>query len=434
MDWFQAFANAFGMILSVAMMYIGYTVISHNDYLSSFLPGGYKKFYHLRTATTTFEDIIGHDLIKKDLQETLNGKNDIRGFIFSGMSGTGKTMMARAVANYAKDKIFVEIYADTLESDLVVRTIDHVIKNHVPVVIYIDECHNILSKFSTYFLRKLDGFDKLDQVLFICATNDPIATNGPIATKNALIRTGRFKQYKFETPTYEGRKRWFEKYRPQDDITILLANSEGLTYADLASVPTELSASAVLSSNLGFTTEKATFNEEQIRRIAYHEVGHFIMALLCKHASDPLMCSLENNGPIGGLNIISLKTIYTFEQLQALIMILLGGRLAERYLTGTTSTLFEDDAEKIEILLKTMEKNRMIGKLYFGNRGDYITHLESEIDLYYDSLGIDVFQAITDRLIQKTIITVDDISDLIPNRHTFMPKLFVPTIKETSNK
>jgi DNA polymerase III delta prime subunit len=426
MDWLQGISQGFGMAFASLAIYMWYCFVSQNDYLSSFLPGGYKKFYHLRKSTTTFDDIIGHNLIKKDLKQTLDGKSPVKGFIFSGVSGTGKTMMARAIASYAEDKVFAEIYADTLDTDIVLRTIDHLIANHSPIVIYIDECHKMLSRFSNYFLRKLDGFDVLDNVLFVCSTNESFTRENP------LIRTGRFKHYTFEAPSYECRKLWFQKYRPDDNIDILLTNSEGLSYADLTNTPTELSASKILTSNFGFMTEMKTFTEEQLRRIAYHEIGHFMMALCCKNSSDPLMCSLENTNHIGGVNIIKQSTIYTFEQLEAQLIVLLGGRIAEWYLTGMTSTLFNDDADKIETVLKAIEKNRMITNFSYRFHDDYITHLESEMKTYYSSINIDLFEQLTDILIQRRIIKVNDVAHLITDHlHTFTPKPFVPDISKS---
>jgi SpoVK/Ycf46/Vps4 family AAA+-type ATPase len=202
------FITAVGYIGLGAYFTFLYNFLSMIEPFCFYLPYGIGRYYKVhKNITTKFSDVIGSEEIKDELKAHLKyftlTKNISKGFLFQGVSGTGKTNMARAVAGES-NLPFIEIFINDIKEVNIPVVFNAVIKKYSPCIIFIDECESIMNGFSDTFLRKFDGLESIDNVFLILATTGNV--------NPAMNRSGRIdKVINFELPTYNDRLEMFNK-------------------------------------------------------------------------------------------------------------------------------------------------------------------------------------------------------------------------------
>lgn len=314
-DWFNRWGSLMAYLAIVAFML--YMVAKNN-------PANEKGFAAAIAPTeidTTFDDVIGHDEIKEDLQLLVKQLRDgasvkdlSHGVLFEGGAGTGKTMLAKAIAHEAGVN-FISVNSSNLVEMYVglgarrVRQAFKKAREAAPCILFFDEIdavgaergnqrsHRENDQTINALLTELDGFQSKENILVIAATNR--ADN----LDKALLRSGRFdRKVKIEAPKkWETRQELFEHYLKDKagndvDTAQLAKEVVGFSGADIANVCREAKLIAfrddnekITQDNLQEAIDKIVFkgnrsNSEQhaqdLEVVAYHEAGHAVVSLL----------------------------------------------------------------------------------------------------------------------------------------------------------
>jgi cell division protease FtsH len=358
-----------------------------------------------RDVKTTFKDVAGCDEAKDDLKEIVDflkhpkkytaiGAKIPRGALLVGAPGTGKTLLARAVAGEAgvpffsiSGSEFVEMFVGVGASrvrDLFLRA-----KRNAPCIIFIDEIdavgrqrggagfgggHDEREQTLNQILTEMDGFDKDTNVIVMAATNRPDVLD------TALLRPGRFDRRVFiDKPDLLARKQILEvharnkKMLKDCDLEVIAKQTVGMAGADLENIMNEAAINAarrgvksVAQQDLVESVEKVTLGSQKRSRklsekeksiTAYHEVGHAIVGHLSKE-SDPLhKISIVSRGfALGVTWFLPKEDQYTTTKQKFLDEIcgLLGGRAAEEIVFGEITTGASNDIEKASAIARNM--------------------------------------------------------------------------------
>jgi cell division protease FtsH len=353
---------------------------------------------------TTFADVAGVDEAVEELQEVKEylanpakfqamGAKIPRGVLLFGPPGTGKTLLARAVAGEAgvpfysiSGSDFVEMFVGVGAAR--VRDLFEQAKQNAPAIVFIDEIdavgrhrgaglgggHDEREQTLNQLLVEMDGFDQRTAVILMAGTNRPDILDP------ALLRPGRFDRHiVIDRPDIEGRKgilRVHARGKPLDpsvDLTIIARRTPGFTGADLENVINESALLAARRQKTMVTMsevdeaidrvmagpEKKTrvMSERERRMIAYHELGHAIVAHALPNTDEVHKISVIPRGRALGYTLTlpeEDKFLMTREELKDELAMMLGGRVAEEIMVGDVTTGAANDIERATKVARQM--------------------------------------------------------------------------------
>lgn len=353
---------------------------------------------------TTFEQVAGADEEKEELSEMVDflkcpekfstlGARIPKGVLLVGPPGTGKTLLARAVAGEAdvpffsiSGSDFVEMYVGVGASR--VRDLFDQAKKDAPSVIFIDEIdavgrhrgagmgggHDEREQTLNQLLVEMDGFEKNQGVIVIAATNRPDILDP------ALLRPGRFdRQVRVGYPDTKGREAILKVHSknkplaPDVDLKVIANSTVGFVGADLENLLNEAALLAARRNKKAITmaeieeatvkvivgTEKKShkMSDKEKKLTAYHEAGHAISTYYLETQDPVRQVSIIPRGSAGGYTMsvpTEDKSYKTKNGMLDDIVVLLGGRVAEKLVLGDISTGASNDIERATKLAKSM--------------------------------------------------------------------------------
>jgi cell division protease FtsH len=362
------------------------------------------KRYDASTQRTTFEDVAGIDEAEDELVEIVDflrnpdkyrrlGGMIPKGVLLSGLPGTGKTLLARAVAGEA-DVPYFSISASEFIEMVVgvgasrVRSLFEEAKKAAPAIIFIDELdaigrrrgggnalggHDEREQTLNQILTEMDGFTGSEGVIVLAATNRPEILDA------ALLRPGRFdRRVTVNPPDQRGRKLILEVHTRSvplaDDVDLesLASSTPGMVGADLRNVVNEAALTAArrgheevqmadftdaLEKVLLGTERKILLSRQERERTAYHESGHALLGMLEPGADPVRKVSIVPRGRALGVTFQSPSADrygYGAVYLRGRIVGALGGRAAEEIIYGDVTTGAESDLEQVTNIARQM--------------------------------------------------------------------------------
>ena len=359
------------------------------------------RMYMEKQTGVTFKDVAGQDEAKESLQEIIDFLNNPqkyaeigaklpKGALLVGAPGTGKTLLAKAVAGEAGVPFF-SISGSGFEEMFVgvgasrVRDLFQQATKVAPSIVFIDEIdamgHSRDARFGhndqtlNQLLGELDGFDSSKGVVILAATNRPEILD------KALLRPGRFdRRIVVDRPNLQGRldtlKVHTRKIKLSEDVDLskLAQATAGAVGADLANLVNEAALRAVRQGRKAVTQEdlmesfetviagaakkNTVLNETEKRMVAYHEVGHALVSALKKERDPVTKITIvpRTEGALGYTLYLPEEEKYlsTRDELLVKICSLLGGRAAEHLVFGTMTTGAANDIQRATALARNM--------------------------------------------------------------------------------
>ena len=352
----------------------------------------------------TFEDVAGADEEKEELKEIVDflrdnkkyteiGARIPKGVLLLGPPGTGKTLLARAVAGEAKVPFFSISGSDFVEMFVGVgasrvRDLFEQAKKNAPAIIFIDEIdavgrqrgaglgggHDEREQTLNQLLVEMDGFEDNDSVIVMAATNrrdilDP-----------ALLRPGRFdRQILVGYPDVKGREAILKVHTrnkplaPDVDLETIAKSTVGFTGADLENLVNEASLLAARKNKKAITKDELeeasikvvagpekkskVITEDEKKLTAYHEGGHALCTYYSKSQDKIHQVSIIPRGQAGGFTMslpVKDKSYVSKNEMYENIVVLLGGRVAEKLILDDISTGASNDLERATSTARNM--------------------------------------------------------------------------------
>jgi cell division protease FtsH len=356
-------------------------------------------------TSVTFKDVAGIDESKQELTEVVDflknpdryrklGGRIPRGVLLAGRPGTGKTLLARAVAGEASAPFFSVSASEFVEAIVGigasrVRDLFRQAKEAQPAIIFIDELDAIGRSRSSgqagfggndereqtlnQILTEMDGFESGAAVIVLAATNRPEVLDA------ALLRPGRFdRRVTVPAPDKDGRRQILEVHTrslPLDtDVNLdsLASTTPGMVGADIANLSNEAALLAarrghekVAMADFTDSLEKIVLgaprglvlSDEEKRRTAYHESGHALVGMLTPGADPVRKVSIIPRSMSLGVTISAPdveRTNYDYEHLITRIKVALGGRVAEEIVYDSISAGAESDIQQLTAIARQM--------------------------------------------------------------------------------
>jgi cell division protease FtsH len=357
-----------------------------------------------KSQNVTFKDVAGIEEAEAELVEVVDflknperyralGARIPRGVLLAGAPGTGKTLLARAVAGEADVPFFSASASEFIEAIVGigasrVRDLFQQAKTAAPAIIFIDELdavgrsrgaagaigsHDEREQTLNQILTEMDGFDSDANVIVLGATNRPEVLD------HALLRPGRFDRRVFvQAPDAPGRAAILRVHTrsvplaDEVDLDQLAASTPGMVGADLANLVNE---AALLAARRGHASvqyadftdaiekivlgaeRKILISAEDRRRIAYHEGGHAVVGMLTPGADPVRKVSIIPRGQALGVTLSTPdddRVNYTEQELRAKLRVSLGGRAAEELVFGDATTGAESDIQQVTRIARGM--------------------------------------------------------------------------------
>ena len=365
------------------------------------------KIYAEKEKKITFADVAGIDEAKEELKEVVEflktpgkfqrlGGKIPKGVLLVGMPGTGKTLLARAVAGEANVPFFSISGSDFVEMFVGVgaarvRDLFAQAQNHAPCIIFIDELdalgkargvnpmgrHDEQEQTLNQLLSEMDGFDPNTGVIIMAATNRPEILDP------ALLRPGRFDRHVVvDRPDIIGREEILKihtrniKLSPAVDLRIIASRTPGFVGADLANIVNEAALLAARKDKesvempdieeaidrvvAGLEKKRRLMSKKEKEIVAFHESGHAIVATLLPNADPVRRISIIPRGISALGYTLQLPTedryLMTKTELLDRLAVLLGGRVAEEIIFGEISTGAHNDLQRTTDIATSMVK------------------------------------------------------------------------------
>ena len=377
--------------------------------------------------TITFDDVAGADEAKEELMEVVEflrepekfaslGARIPKGVLMVGQPGTGKTLMAKAVAGEAgvpffsiSGSEFVEMFVGVGASR--VRDLFEQAKRNSPCIVFIDEIdavgrhrgaglggsHDEREQTLNQILVEMDGFDTDTNVIIIAATNRPDILDP------ALLRPGRFdRRVVLDKPDVRGRRAILDihvKGKPLGtdvDLDNLARATPGFVGADLENMVNEAAILAARRGKQAITMREfeeaiervalggperrsRVLGEEQKKLTAYHEAGHAVAAKVLEPENPVQKVTIIPRGQAGGYSWQvpeEEKTLLNVDDLKARIAVALGGRIAEEIILGDISSGASSDLQHVTRIARSMVTrygmSERLGPMVFGQRQEMV--------------------------------------------------------------
>ena len=365
------------------------------------------KLYDRKDMKTTFDDVAGVDEVETELVELVDylknpdkfkriGAKIPKGVLLVGPPGTGKTLLARAVAGeasvpffYISASEFIELFVGLGAAR--VRDLFKQARDRAPAIVFIDEIDAIGQSRSGYsnpvaghqeqeqtlqqLLTEMDGFEPNSGVIIVAASNRPEVLDA------ALLRPGRFdRQIQVNLPEVNGRAEILRihargvKLESNVDLKVLARRTPGFSGAQLANVINEGALLAARRNKqtvsmadleeavdrvfAGLERRSQVLGPEERRLVAFHELGHALVAIFVEHSDPVHRVSIIPRG-IGALGYTQQlpdeeRYLMTEPELRDRIAVLLGGRSAEEIVFGFATTGAQDDLKKATEIARRM--------------------------------------------------------------------------------
>lgn len=406
------------------------------------------KIYAESDVKTTFADVAGQDEAKETLTEIVDflhyptkytevGATLPKGALLVGPPGTGKTLIARAVAGEAKVPFFAISGSEFVQMFVgmgaaKVRDLFKQANEKAPCIIFIDEIDAIGKRRDTgmgndereqtlnQLLTEMDGFDGRKGVVILAATNRPESLD------KALLRPGRFdRRIQMELPDLEGRKAilsvHLKKVKHETiDMDIVARATAGSSGAELANIVNEAALRAVRMGRKSITTsdleecvetvlagaqkKNAVLSPSEKRLVAYHEIGHALVAAMQTHSAPVHKITIipRTSGALGYTMQVDSGDHFLLnkDELFNRIVTLTGGRAAEEVVCGTVTTGASNDIEQATKLARAMvtrygmsEKYDMMGletvdNAYLGGDSSLTCSADTASDIDKEVLNV----------------------------------------------
>src|SRR5881296_542191 len=379
----------------------------------------------MQQKKVTFKDVAGVEEAKEELREIIEflreaqkfqklGGRIPKGVLLVGSPGTGKTLLARAVAGEANVPFFSISGSDFVEMFVGVgasrvRDLFEQGKKNAPCIIFIDEIdavgphrgaglgggHDEREQTLNQLLVEMDGFESNEGVILMAATNRPDVLDP------ALLRPGRFdRRVVVNRPDVRGREEILRVHTRKiplaDDVelSVLARGTPGFSGADLANMVNEAALAAARYSKkavmmedfegakdkvlMGTERKSLILSDEEKRNTAYHEAGHALVAVKLPH-SDPLhkVTIIPRGMALGVTMQLPIDDRYTYYKnyLETQIAIMMGGRIAEELFLDDMTTGAGNDIERATVMARKMVCEfgmSDLGPLTFGKKEEQI--------------------------------------------------------------
>ena len=422
----------------------------------------------------TFKDVAGVEEAKEEVKELVDFLKDPgkfqnlggqipRGVLMNGSPGTGKTLLARAIAGEAKVPFFTISGSDFVEMFVgvgasIVRYMFEQAKKHAPCIIFIDEIdavgrhrgagvgggHDEREQTLNQLLVEMDGFEGNEGVIVIAATNRPDVLDP------ALLRPGRFdRQVTVPLPDIRGREQILKVHMKKTPISndvkpkLLARGTPGFSGADLANLVNEAALFAARASKkivdmsdfekakdkilMGGERKSMVMNDDERKLTAYHEAGHAIVGRLVPDHDPVYKVSIIPRGRALGVTMFlpeEDRYSNSRQRINSMIAALFGGRVAEEEIFGdeAVTTGASNDIERATALARSM-----VTKWGLSNKMGPLAYAEEENEVFLGKSSGQQQKSVSD----ETARTIDtEIRKIIDTQYSRATKL----IKDNMDK
>ena len=480
--FYKAFDYVFSLLPTILLIILFVAVFKMQGL------GDKGKVYDAETTKSKikFDDVAGLDEEKSEMIEIVDflkepkkfyemGAKIPRGVLLCGQPGTGKTLIAKAIAGEAKVPFismsgseFIEMFAGLGASR--VRKLFEKAKKIAPCIVFIDEIDAIGSRRSSgsgaetennqtlnQLLVEMDGFDTEETIIVLAATNRPEMLD------KALLRPGRFdRQITIALPDMKGREEILKihakdkKFAENVSMKDIAGDTAGFTGAELANILNEAAIIATIKKHeaitqndieeavkkvtVGLEKQSRVISEKDKRLTAFHEAGHAIVSSQLETQKDIKEVSIIPRGVAGGYTMYKTnedKYYISKTEMEEKLIALLGGRAAEKLVLNDISTGASNDIEVATQIAKDMiikygmsdnlgpisintEKDPYELQLLGEKFGDAIgAEVKIMLDTAYAKAqeilnnNMDKLHAVAEVLIQKEIISAEEFEEII---------------------